>query len=261
MIKATKNSNKNLNLKKKSLALLSRAIAKILLKFRLSRNDFIHMLDEKLVLEAQKQDPKASKLALAIRTGIDRRYISKHLKGEIPQAKPDKLTVILEDILWTANHFYHSTKIPKIGAFRTFQSICEQRASGTLTYKAILNELVKNGNIIDHGDKVELIELRKILSKNDMFYTDLTINQINRITETLIHNSNTELDKNRFVQRTVFSTQINPNSFENLHNDLKIITDHHKNQITEIFLRYEEDVNIGTHPEYGYSFLEYNIEK
>ncbi|MBL4773171.1 MAG: hypothetical protein JKX98_06100 [Alcanivoracaceae bacterium] len=247
----------NLQLKKKALSLLSTAIAKILLKFRLPRGEFINLLDEKLVLEAKKQDPDASNVALAIRTGIDRRYISKHLKGEMPNSRPDKLTVILEDIRWTAQKFYNSNKIPKMGPFRTFQSICGQRASGSLTYKAILEELISNGNLKDLGSKVELIRLRGTTKKDNINYSQTTANQINRIVNTIIYNSDVELADDRFVQRTIFSTQINPNIFNELHKDLKIKVRDYDSQITNLFISYEEDVNVGTYPEYGFSFLEY----
>lgn len=251
----------SLKLKKKAIALLSKAIAKIILKFRLPRNEFINTLDENLVLEAKKQDPKASNVAIAIRTGIDRRYISKHLKGEMPDAKPDKLAVILEDIRWTAHKFYNSTKIPKTGPFRTFQSICEQRAPGTLTYKAILEELEKNENLKDCGSHVEILKLRNTTIKNNVNYSQITATQINRIVSTIIHNSDTELSQDRFVQRTIFSTQINPNNLTEIHQAIKNKVNKYDTEITELIISYEEDVNIGTYPEYGFSFLEYQAEK
>jgi hypothetical protein len=251
----------SLQLKKKAIALLSKAIAKIILKFRLPRNEFFNALDENLVLEAKKQDPDASNVAIAIRTGIDRRNISKHLKGESPLAKPSKMTMILEDINWIAHKIYKSNKIPKMGPFRTFQSICDQRASGTLTYKSILKEMVKNGNLIDHGSKVELVNLMSMTIKSDINYSQLTAQQINRIVGTIIFNSETKSIEDTYVQRSVFSTQINPTQFSNLHFDLKHKTQIFRDEINELMISYEEDVNIGTYPEYGYSFLEYKIEK
>ncbi|MBL4661671.1 MAG: hypothetical protein JKY19_15030 [Alcanivoracaceae bacterium] len=251
----------SLQLKKKALSLLSKAIAKILLKFRLPRGEFINLLDEKLVLEAKKQDPEASNVAIAIRTGIDRRYITKHLKGEMPNARPDKMAVILEDLRWTAYKFYNSTKLPKLGPFRTFQSICEQRASGSLTYNAILEELVANGNIKDLGKKVEIIKLLNTSIKNDVTYSQITATQVNRVVGTILYNSDIEFTEDKYIQRTVFSSQINPIHFNHLHHNLKQRTEEYMSEITDLFISYEEDVNVGTHPEYGFSFLEYNIEK
>ncbi len=251
----------NHDLKKKAISLLSKAIAKIMLKFRLPRNEFINLLDEKLVLEAKRQDPEASNVAIAIRTGIDRRYITKHLKGEMPNARPDKLAIILEDLRWTAQKFYNSNKIPKLGPFKTFQSICEQRASGSLTYNAIFEELLANGNIKDLGDKVEIVSFLNTTVKDDINYSEVTANQVNRTVNTIIKNTDIENIEDKLVQRTIFTTQINPEKFDELHQDLKIKTKEYYSEITELFISYEENVNIGTHPEYGYSFLEYTIEK
>ncbi len=251
----------NLKLKKKALSLLSRAIAKIVIKFRLPRNEFLALFDEKLVLEAQRLDPQASHVALAIRTGIDRRYISKHLKGEIPRAKPDKLSVILEDIRWTAHKYYHSTKIPKLGPFKTFQSICEQRAPGSLTYQAILDELMKLGHLKDLGNKVELIKFNYNLIENEENYSILTANQINRLTDTLIFNSTQKDKKNKLVQRTVYTTQVNPKNFPKLHLKIEQLIDGYFEEIIHTVVAFEDDVEVNTYSQYGISFLEYNTEE
>ena len=90
---------------------------------------------------------------------------------------------------WTAHKFYNSTKIPKTGPFRTFQSICEERASGTLTYKAILEELVSNGNLKDLGNKVELLNFNTKTIADNVNYSQITATQINRVVNTIIYNS------------------------------------------------------------------------
>ncbi len=250
-----------LKLKKKALALLSKAIAKIILKFRLPRNEFMNSLDENLVLQAKKQDPDASNVSIAIRTGIDRRYISKHLRGEMPQAKPDKMTVILEDIRWTAHKFYNSTRLPKIGPFRTFQSICEQRASGTLTFKAILEELVENGNIKDLGNQIEISNLKIDTIKSEINYAQLSAVQINRNIETLIFNSSKTKKEDKLIQRTIYSTQINPNKYPQLHTQINEIIINCQQEITKEIISFEDNVEVGTYQEYGISFLEYIIEE
>lgn len=249
------------SLKKKAIALLSKAIAKIILKFRLPRAEIINALDEQLVLEAKKQDPDASQVTIAIRTGINRRHIPKYLNGEMPSAKPDKLAVILEDIRWTAHKYYNSTKLPKVGHFRTFQSICEQRASGTLTFHAILDELVKNGNLKDLGSNVELLKLGGSIQRNEINYSQLTATQLNRVVDTIIYNSDIIIFEDKYVQSTVYSTQINPIKFNDLHQDILYKIKKYKAEIGDLLISYEEDVNVGTYSEYGLSFLEYKIEE
>ena len=251
----------NQQLKKKALSLLSKAIAKIVIKFRLPRNEFLAMFDEKLVLEAQRLDPQASHVALSIRTGIDRRYISKHLKGEMPRARPDKLSVILEDIRWTAHKHYHSTKIPKLGVFRTFQSICEQRAPGALTYQAILDELIANGSLKDLGNKVEIINIINTVKNSEEDFSQLTAKQVSRTINTLIHNSDREEKKDKLIQRTVYSTQINPNNFPQLHVEFEELIECCYKELTQKLIDYEDDVEVNTYPEYGISFLEYKTEE
>ena len=253
------NTIKN-NLKKEALSLLSKAIAKIIIKFRLPRNEFLNALDEKLIIEAKRIDPKASNVALSIRTGIDRRYISKHLKGEMPKTKPNKLTVILEEIHWVSHRFYNSNKIPKIGPFRTFQSICEERASGTLTYKSILQELIKMGNLKDLGDKVEIVNSKLIFSKDEKQYSELTALQINRTVDTVLFNFD-QIDKDKkYIQKTVYTTQVNPKNFPQLHNEFKQIIDSSYDEIIELIIKYEDDVEVGTYQQYGISFLEFKLE-
>jgi len=255
-------TNESLKLKKNAINLLSKAIAKIILKFRLSRTEILNSLDEQLVLEAKKQDPDASNVAIAIRTGINRRYIPNFLKGEPPRVKPDKLATILEDLRWTAHKYYNCNKITKVGHFRTFQSICEQRASGMLTYQAILDELINRGNVKNLGHKVEILELRHTTIKDDVNYTNLTATQINRTVSTIIYNLGEENSQARRVQRTIYSSQINPNNFEDLHNKIKSRISDHYSDISNILLSYEECVDVDTYPEYGVSFLEYlNQEK
>ncbi len=253
--------NESQKLKKNAIKLLSKAIAKIILKFRLSRTEILNALDEQLVLEAKKQDPDATNVTIAIRTGINRRYIPAYLKGKSPKTSPDKLATILEDLRWTAHRYYNSNKITKVGHFRTFQSICEQRAAGMLTYQAILDELVKRGNIKDLGHKVEILEFINLSYTNDINYSNITAVQINRVIDTIIFNSKTLRKEDKFVQQTIFSSQINPNKFNSLHKEIRQHIDNYKSNITELLISYEENVSVGTHPEYGVSFLEYKIEK
>lgn len=248
-------------LKKKAVALLSKAIAKIILKFRLPRSEFINALDEKLVLEAKRQDPEASNVAIAIRTGIARRYIGKHLKGEMPKTKPDKMAIILEDIRWTAQKYYQSNKIPKTGPFKTFQSICEERASGMLTYNAILEELIKNGNVREINNKIELINLNTKISKNEVEFSHLTSFHIDRISDTIIYNSTQKDANKKLIQRTVYTTQVNPNNINGLHKIIQSKFKLYNSELTNLIISYEEDVNVGTYPEYGISYFEYQTRE
>jgi len=248
-------------LKKKAIELFSDAIAKVLLKFKFSRGDLYNSIDEKLVLQARKQDPNASIVTIAIRTSIDRRYVSKYLKGKMPVSKPDKMAIILEDLRWTAHKYYSSNKLPKLGYFRTFQSICEQRASGTLTYMAILEEFIKLGNIKDLGNKVEIIDPTFTRRKNEVDFSNLTATQINRIVDTLIFNSSIKSKKSRLLERSIYSTQIPPHQYGSLHSDLEKLFYKYYQEIEDTFLHYESNVEMDTYPQYGVSLFEYKTEE
>ncbi|MCF6288883.1 MAG: hypothetical protein L3J53_06590 [Proteobacteria bacterium] len=174
---------------RKLLNLFSRAIAKLLLKFNVDKNEYSYCLNEQLILEAQRQFPKATRVELSARTGIDRRFISGYLDGEMPRVKSNKLTLILSDLKWTINKYHAgSNKLPKTGPFRSFESICGQWASGTLTYKAVLAELVRIGSIIDHGDKVELVVAKESDVNEKVQYFDIFSTLLNRFANTVVLN-------------------------------------------------------------------------
>jgi len=254
-------TKQNNNLKSKAIILISKAIAKIILKFRMPRVEFIRALDEQLVLEAQKTDPKASIVAIAIRTGIDRRYVSKYINGQMPHTKPNKLSIIMSDVIWTSKKFYNGNIIPKKGPFRTFQSICQERASGTLTYKSILKELIALGNLKDLGNKIEVINSLYSISKDEEQYGNITALQINRTVNTIVHNFDQTESYHKHIQRTIYSTQVNPKRIPELHQELIKITNNFREEIDVKITSYEEEVKVGTYPQYGISFFEFKLEE
>lgn len=257
------NKVSNLNtIPKKLISLFSRAIAKILLKFNISKHEYNHCLNEQLVLEAQKQNPDASKVELSVRTGIDRRYISGYLKGEMPAIKSNKLTLILSDLKWTLNKYFDGgNKIPKKGPFRTFESICEQWSSGTLTYKAILNELERIGSVVDHGEQVELVDSNRDVLEENIQYFDVANNLINRMSNTIIFNLNNENITYQHYQMSAFSTQIPPENINKVKQEVKQELRLYFNNIIDLLEKHEKNVKPDTYPAYGVSFLEFKDEE
>jgi DNA polymerase III alpha subunit len=244
---------------KKLINLFSRAIAKLILKFNISRHDYNHCLNEQLVLEAKKQNPKASKVELAVRTGIDRRFITGYLNGEMPFVRSNKLVLILSDIKWTMNEYYPGkNKMPKNGPFKTFESICEQWSSGTLTYKSILQELIRIGCLIDHGDEIELLEARRDVLKENIEYFEMSCSLINRMSDTIILNSETDDNSEQYYQMTTLSTQIPPENIKGVKKEIKAELRKYRGKTVEILERHEASVMPNTYPAYGVSFLEFN---
>lgn len=263
MIQNSDNKISQLNaIPKKLLSLFSKAIAKLLLKFNISKHEYSHCLNEQLVLEAIRQNPKASKVELSVRTGIDRRFIAGYLKGEIPSPKTNKLTLILSDMKWTLNKYYAGqNKMQKKGPFRTFESICQQWSSGTFTYNSILEELVRIGSVLDHGDKVELIEAKHESLKNDAQYFEFSSYLINRVSDTIIHNTETENKTEQHFQMSAYSTQIPPENLNEIKKEVKKELRKYFKNTLQLLDKHEADVKPDTYPAYGVSFLEFNDDE
>lgn len=246
---------------KKLVSLFSRAVAKLLLKFNISRHDYQNCLNEQLVLEAKRQNPKATKVELAVRTGIDRRFITGYLNGEMPATKPNKLTLILTDIKWTLNKHYSGNKLPKKGPFQSFESICERWSSGTLTYKAILKELVRIGSVIDHGEEVELVATKHSECLKTQQHFELSTSIMNRYADTVIHNIKDIDSAIKNYQMSAYSTQISPEKIEDIKPELRKLLRRQFDEVINLLEQNESDVQPGTYPPYGVSVFEFNDNK
>ncbi len=242
----------------KLVRLFSRAVAKLLLKFNISRHDYQHCLNEQLVLEAKRQNPKATKVELAVRTGIDRRFIAGYLSGEMPAVKSNKLTLILTDIKWTLKKHYSGNRLPKKGPFQSFESICEQWSSGTLTYKAILKELVRVGSVIDHGDEVELIVAKHAECQKTRQHFEVASLIFNRYSETAVTNIEKQDIAEQNYQMSAYSTQVPPVEIPQLKAETKILLRRHCDEIINLLEKHESNVQPGTYPAYGVSVFEFN---
>lgn len=248
---------KKLAKKQRAMAVLAKAIAKLMIKLRLHRSDFLLQLDKYLVQEAKNQDPNASNVTLSIRTGINRRYISKYLHDEVPIPKPDKLSVILEDVKWTAEKYYQSNVIPIKGPVKTFQSICEMRASGTLTYNSILEELVNQGELLATKDKVKIISTENKTLTDESNFAQWSSCQISSLVNSLTHDYDLQDNKiNQGSMTSVHSTKINPEKFKELSNKFQTKAILCIADISQVLSENEESINEGTYPEFGYSFIE-----
>lgn len=257
------NNENQLNAIPKSLIrLFSKAIAKLLLKFNVSKHDYDHFLNEQLVLEAKRQNPDISQVEIAVRTGINRRYIPAYLKGEMPKVKSSKLTLILFDIKWTLEKYYDGgKKLPKKGPFKTFESICEQWTSGSLTYSSILSELVRIGSLIDHGKKVELVEAKQSDIEDNKQYFEISSSLMNRYVNTVILNLQDIANENKNYQMSALSTQISPKELNFVKKEMRLLLKDNYNNLIDLLEKYESDVKPGTYPAYGVSVFEFIDEE
>jgi hypothetical protein len=199
---------------------------------------------------------------LSARTGVDRRYIKLHLNDEISEAKPSKIKLILSQLKELSKNT-NSTFINKYGKIASFESICNKVAPGSLTASSIAKELIRRGNIIEKEDGYEVIEFNYTPGEeNHGEHIKLLIVEMNRISNTILHNVETKDPGQKQYQRNVFSTQINPSNFYKVKKDIAPILNNSRIEIDNIFIKYEEDdVPIGTYPDFGASMFVFGLDK
>ncbi len=106
--------------------------------------------EKNLVLQARLKHPDYPIVRLSIITGIDRRRVAKFLKGQAYLHYTDKLDMLMT---YLKNHCekQNTNKILKYGKFESFQYFCKIAANGKLTSRAMADELLLQGKIIDKG--------------------------------------------------------------------------------------------------------------
>ncbi len=136
--------------KEQSHKVVCKAIANYCLENNMKVAQFQNEFLIQIVTESRKNNPDYSNVRIAASTGIDRRSINRLLKGENLYRNHAK-----EDIVMSYIQSYclkHKTsRINKMGKFETFQYYCIVVANGTLTQRAIADELISQGRIIDEG--------------------------------------------------------------------------------------------------------------
>ncbi|WP_395377663.1 hypothetical protein [Marinicella sp. W31] len=238
---------------KKSIRTLAYLTAKISLKFGIVWREFVELYKKHLVIEAKKQYPKYSSVELSGRTGIDRRYIAQYLNEEEIKLKPSKIQIVLQQIK-TICERNGTNLIAKAGPFQTFESICNTTAHGTLTPNAIAKELLRLGNIKDHGNHYELVSKIYISNSTTQGFTILS-RDMGRLTETVVNNIDKEDSKDKKYQRSIYTTQINPKHFAEIETKAAEILSHTLESMNELLTTYEEPVPRDTYPSYGASMF------
>ena len=250
--------------KKKQKHSLIRSIAsqaaKITLKFNINYHIFIEYYKSYLVKHTKKENPDFSLVELSCRTGIDRRYIKKYLYIEssiIKQSKPKLVLNELKKLCYQAN----LKNIKKTGPFQSFDSICNSVAPGSLTTSAIAKELLRQGSIIDKGNKFELVKYQYIPNTDDEIQQfRILTTELNRLTNTVIYNFEQSDHTNKQFQRNVFSTQINPQNFNLIKHECTQVLNDAKEKVENILLQYEENISPDTYPAFGASFFLFGYE-
>lgn len=241
----------------KPLTLLSSLSAKITLKFGFIWREFVESYKQNLVKEAKKQNPSYSTVELAGRTGIDRRYIAEYLKTDEVKLKPTKVQLTLRQIKMQCER-NNVESIKKSGPFQSFESICLQTAHGTLTPNSIAKELIRQGNIKDCGDHYKLVNWSYTPDHKNLNASFRLLSQeLDRLTDTYISNTQYEEKIKRKYQRNIYSSQIPPEKFAQIETEISALLKSTLKEVDDVLCKYEENVPENTYPIYGASMFSF----
>lgn len=258
--KNKKQLNKSQSIRTIILERLASLTAKIALKYNIHHHEFYELFKRALVKQEKLSNKNSSIVEIACRTGIDRRYIKNYLHETKTISKIPKLKLILNEIKNLCNK--NNTKfIKKHGYFQSFESICNQLASGSLTHNAIAKEFIRKGNLLDRGDSYELILWSYLPSKNeDDHAINILTTEIERLTDTFIYNFEVGDITDTQFQRNIFTTQIPPAKFTEVKLQLSDILTKTIGDVDQVILEYEEKVASGTYPTFGASMFVFGYE-
>ena len=239
---------------------LARLVAKITLKYSSAHQEFIESYKRQLINVCKQQHPEYSMVELSARTGIDRRYIKIHLQSENLTNKPSKIKQIIEELRQVSKS-NDSTFIIKTGGINSFEDICNKVTPGSLTYSAIAKELIRQGNILEKEDGYEIVDLRYTPESHDLEeHFRLLIKEMNRITDTIIYNVDSDGRNNKQFQRNIFSTQIPVTKINQAKLEITNILSQALLNVSNVIEVYEEETPSGTYPAFGASIFMFGCE-
>lgn len=154
---------------------LAETMAKITLTFNFFVNEFIDLYKYHLVKLVKKQNPDFNITQIAARTNLDRRFVRQVLADNGIQSNKSRISTVLQQMrvlcLNKGQPF-----IAKHGAKNSFDALCKQMCSGALSTKAVAQELMRQGKIIEHSYKYEVLNLSKVdVDKSIQYYENLKI--------------------------------------------------------------------------------------
>jgi len=184
----------NITSLKNPISRLAYTLAKITLRFNLFVNEFIELYKFHMVMLAKKQNPDHSIVELSARTGLDRRYVSETLKNEELKKTKSKVRLVLQQMRQVCKR--KGTKfIAKHGKIDSFESICKQVSSGSLTNKAIASELLRLREIVDDGRKFEVVNPNGNLIHDEISITYATRRLLNELNIMCLKNDSNTIKK------------------------------------------------------------------
>lgn len=241
------------------IKILAKTCARIVLSVNRPAQDFIRAFNEGLIDLLRKHNPRMTIAEMTLRTGIDRRQISRYLKQEPVAAwqKRNAISMILAEIERSIQAHFPDGVLPLTGEPDSFEAICRRLVAGKLHATAVLKELLRLGNIEEAGNGIRLKSIDYYPQKDSLDFLNMTVWALDQLGQTIEYNRLTPNAAQRNFQRSVYSTQIPPWTVEKLHPKLKGTLEKYHAEVAAM-LKKAEDKNtpVGFYPAYGASFFE-----
>lgn len=138
----------------------------------------------------------------------------------------------------------------KIDKQMQFIPLVEALEINGLDPKSIGDELVSVGCLKDCGDYYVLLNWRFIFS-TEIGNFSLIAREINRFADTALSNTDKKVRKDKKLQRSMYSNQINPKHFDVLNKKLERLYNDNNKKTFDLLSSYESDVPRGTFPMFG----------
>ena len=147
--------------------------------------------------------------------------------------------------------------LPKTGKINSFESICKKFQSGLFAADIVAQDLLLKKHLVDLGDKYQLVEWRYTAFNSSCEYTELLSEEMDRLANTVIYNSEvTEREEgDKYYQRNIFSTQVNPENYINLKPQITKILKTANLKIGKLVEKNETGVPKNTYPDFGASMF------
>lgn len=256
-----KNNKKNHSLSKQHqtlLKMLGKAFARISHVFGYNARQVCAAFKEGYLEYVLEKNPDAKVVNLALCSGIDRRQVSEYLKNRAVPGwhRPTRLSLILSGLKWLGER-NGNNRIPVYGDNNSLDALCRQYAAGCYTTTAVLQELVRRGNIRLEGEHIVLNDWLLISNEKSFNFMQTAIWSIETLTRTLDKNHHTLESAQRNFQRMLYSSQIPEYRVEQLHGEIMEKLTSYYREITALLEKAESNVRPGTFPVYGVSFYEF----
>ena len=238
---------------------LAKAVARLVRLVDKPSMDFVKAYKAGIIECLLEENPRMHISELSIRSGIDRRQISVFLRDKklSEKEKRNKVLMVLSELGRITESHYPDRKIPRNGREPSFDSICKKYANGDYSPGAILKELKRKGNVVDHGSTVELVSTKLKHDTNEIELLGFVATTVDRFSQTTVYNQRHERPEERLLQRSVTSTRIPIECQQQVIQELKRVLERAHDDCLKIIESKESNVSVGTFEPIGVSLFQF----